>query len=285
MRYYKYNTGKYKTYYNILFFLKLFLLFTLLNNKSFGQQQAKKNAKEWLLGISVPANRHVVTDKKFSALSFSGMNAGAAITIKYKHGNTEHDVTACYAKGNLSTNGLSKSTVTQSILNIDYANLYPVYTAKNNLLKLKLGAGLQFMDNKRVFKEFINLNRSFETVLSIGPIFQIAYNLTGILTGFSISNRFTIPLAGIMLQPAYAANFAEGQELNKNPGIGTFFKTAEAISLNKFFCVKNSLVIEKTFNGKHTIGVKYNWAYYKINTNRVTLQANHQLGIAYQYKL
>jgi hypothetical protein len=285
MNYCKHKTGYYKIRCDLLFFFKLVCLFFLFNNKCFSQGKPEKKVNEWLLSVNLLANRSAVTDKKFSALFFSGINAGAAIAIKYKHGNAEHNIKACYAKGNLRTNNLSKAIVNQSILNIDYANLYPVYTSKNNLLKLKFGSGLQFTHTKRTYKEFINLNQSFETVLSIGPVVQTAYNFTGVLTGFSISNHFVIPLAGVMSQPAYAANVAEGQEPNKTPGISSFFKTGQAVSLNKFFAIKNSLAIEKVFNRKHTIAVKYNWMYYKINTNRIVLQANHQLGIVYQYKL
>jgi hypothetical protein len=285
MNYFKHKTGYYKARYCLLFFFKLVCLFLLLNNKCFSQRKPEKKINEWLLSVNLLANRPTVTDKKFSTLLFSGINAGAAIAIKYKRGTAEHNITACYAKGNLRTNSLSKAIANQSILDIDYANLYPVYTSKNNLLKVKLGPGLQFMYTKRAYKEFINLNQSFETVLSIGPVVQTAYNFRGVLTGFSISNRFAVPLAGIISQPAYAANVAEGQEANKTQGISSFFKTGQRASLNKFFAIKNSLVIEKTFNGKHTIGVKYNWMYYKINTNRIVLQANHQLGIGYQYKL
>jgi hypothetical protein len=285
MNYCKHKTGYYKIRCYLLFFFKLVCLFLLFNNKCFSQGKPEKKVNEWLLSVNLLVNRSAVTDKKFSALSFSGINAGAAIAIKYKHGTAEHDIAACYAKGNLSTNSLSKAIASQSILDVDYANLYPVYTSKNNLLKVKLGPGLQFIHTNRAFKEFINLNRSFETALSIGTVVQTAYNFRGVLTGFSISNRFAVPLAGIMSQPAYAANVAEGQEPNKTPGISSFFKTGQAVSLNKFFAIKNSLAIEKVFNKKHTVAVKYNWMYYKINSNRVILQANHQLGIAYQYKL
>ncbi len=281
----KHQTGYLKKNYSYSFSATLLCLLLLITNKSTGQLQAEKNKQGLFLSINVLASRSIVIDKKFSALPFSGTNAGTAFAAEYRRGKTAHHIEAYYTKGNLSTGISPKNKLNQRILNIEYSNVYLIYISKNKLLQCHAGPGIQLLYNKKFFENFINLNRSFETALSLVAAFQVKYNLPDDLKGLSISNRFVIPLAGAISQPVYASNSADEQELTKSYGFSSFFKTAQAVSINKFFSLKNNLAIEKKLNDKHTLAVNYNWAYYKVKTVREVVQANHQLGILYQYKL
>jgi hypothetical protein len=264
---------------------RLFILcfFFMMKIQVSGQIDSGKRARDWFLSVDVMLNRTALIDKKFSSVPFSGTSPAISSSIKCEGPTAEHEITILYIfNSKLKTNTSLQSKPEQTGVNLDYINLYPLYKSGNHQLKCKAGGGIQFLHTERVFKDYINNNRSFEIAVSAGAIIQAEYNLPDKFKGFYLINRITIPFLFFYSQPAYSGN---DEELNNRSALNIFFKKNNFAAIPQLLRFKNSFAIEKKIDDRRFVAVTYNWDYYNIRTLRKVLISGHQAGVLFRYKL
>ena len=285
MKYYRQQAG-FRTFCYLKTSLPvLLILIFLYNGKVIAQVNNFLPVRSWGVSADIFFNHTSVTDKKNSSLTFTGSAPGLSTFIKYRHVNAEHEVSVFYLPNSgLKTNVTPATKLTQAIFNLEYANYYTVYNSGSGLLKCKAGGAIQFLNATRLFDAFINSNYSFETALSLGGLFEAQYSPEGNLSGFTISNRITLPFVFSFSQPTFSGNSQSDLDAKNSTAVKKLFSDNRLIFLPDFFRIRNSLALGKKLGNNHNVSIMYTWEYYKIQSSRNVILSNHQLGILYSYK-
>ncbi len=269
-------------YFNLSGRLSLiFFFFILLSSNMEGQ--GNLNEKSLLVSIKAFAGNSSVIDYKFSSIPFKGFNPGASLSLKFRRTRMEHEIQGLFTKGKLKADKFPNDVLNQKIINLDYNALWYL-ASENNRLQIKAGGALQLLYAERIYNGFINMHRSFETLVSIGPVTEINYYLPQVLDGIAFSDRIILPLLFSYSQSPYLSDEFYNSDLKNNHGLGLFFSQNQIAAIAKIFRITNSFAVEKEIAGKHFISLTYRWDFYHLKTSREVLEANHQPGISYTYK-
>ena len=244
------------------------ILFFALYNVSEAQSISSQQQEKWQLSAGIVASQSNVIDKSFSSLPYTGINAGAFLSLQYRQNKSFHELDAFYSGGSLKTSG-NFSQLKNIYLNIDYANVYAIGPA-NRSLKFCGGGGINVLYAQRDYNNFVNNNNSFEFATSLSAVFEISYLFNNT---FSISDRLIVPVVSAVVQPDY------GDDVKSN----SFFSSMHMLSFSSFLRVKNNLRVDMNFAPRHNLGLGYSWDYYQLKDIRDVKYANHELMLIYSY--
>lgn len=265
-------------------FIISFYLLIFVSGDGICQVNPSAGKNRWSISLNPCINRSAVINTKFSSIPFRGITAGIGGFIKYQRPLAEHELHVFYTQGDNETNSTPLYNLNQTIFNIDYGNLYSIYSSANNLLECKVGGIIQLFYAGRVYNGFINQNHSFESALSFGGNIKLIFNLPGKLSGFAITNRLAIPLVFGYSTPDNLKNAMDSPGSKTNSAIDYLFTYTRLGGIGKLLKIKNFISIERTLNPKNLLALTYNWDYYNIETASKVNAANHQLGISYRYE-
>ena len=268
-----------------LLWIIIFLLCISIQLRGISQGIADREIGGWRLTAGAVASRSSVTDKKFSTVPFTAIVPGLTASIQYSHRHAGHDIHICYIKGQLKSDKSLLAGPDQKMFTLDYANLYVVYRSGNGLFTGKTGGGLQLFYTGRKYNDFINSNHSFEMAASLGPVAEITCDLPGALAGFSLLDRFTLPVVFLYAQSPYGADVFPAESSGKKSDLGNFFAHNKLAAIPGLLRFSNSMMIQKNITSRQQLAVSYNWDFYHIKTSQDVRRANHQLIISYSYML
>ncbi len=265
---------------------KLLVILILLwtSCRVIAQQSHAGREAQWDFAIGAGAGRAVVADKKFSALSFTGVTISGNASVSYQRNKLSHQLDFSYASGTLQT-GKKESSLQHNYFNADYINLYKLSDGNENKFVYKAGVCVNMLYAGRSFAGFINNKTSFDFATSIGAAASVQYFPGDPTTGFSITDRLLIPVVSAIVQPAFGSDNASGSLDKTGFSTGDIFSHGRIESFNSFVRIKNVLAIEKRLAGKNSIVLNYYWEYYHITGNREVLQANHMVLLSYFFIL
>ncbi len=266
------------------FLIFSFYLLFLANGKVICQAAPSAGENTWYIALSPCVNKSIVIDTKFSDIPFSGITPGIGGFVRYKRRLAEHELLIFYSLGDNEAKVEPQYNLNQTILNIDYSNLYSIHSSTNNLFECKVGGIVQVFYANRVYKGFINQNHSFESALSLGGNIKMIYKFAGKLSGFAITNRVTVPFIFGYSTPDDLNSSSDSPESKNNSDMDHLFTYTKLGGIGRLVKIKNFTTIERTLNQKFLLALTYNWDYYKIETGNTVIVANHQLGISCRYK-
>ena len=231
-----------------------------------------------VINFGVLANYSSVIDQKYSSLSYSGINPGLSARFKIRLPHIEHVFEAVYSGGNLETSSPVSKTLKTTLLNINYYSLVPVYKSGNELFSVQVGAGMGFLYNQRVYSDFINSGRTFETIISLAGTGLVEYTFGSEIHSLRLSDHFTVPFLFYYLQPGYSSLTEPVSETEsvKNQD--------HVVFIPKVLRFSNMVSLEKPLNHSLAVFLFYNWDFYQIKSSREIRNNNQEIGLAVSYK-
>jgi hypothetical protein len=249
--------------------MRIICLLILVTYAATGKTQEDRLQKKWVLHIRVVAGKLYNTDRNFSSQPFSGINGGGAASIIYQANNVSHEWSISFYGGNLKSSDHSM-TGTQTGTGFDYINLYRMGAASGSAISVKAGPCVNVLYNKRVYDGFVNNRTSFEFASSAGAAGEVTWSGNLAANGISIADRICIPIISTLIQPAFGGEPADG-----------YNNRTQVTSVGNFLRISNRLSVEKVIGERHAVSLHYEWDFYRIDTERVVKQANHQVAFAW----
>ncbi len=268
-----------------LFCSKTVLIFSFLiifGTQKVNSQEKNDSLTKWVIGLQGNINQNSVIDNNFSSLPYSGSYLGAAFSIDYQKKKAIHIFEVNYSKGVLKTRYQDK--LTQANLNFEYTNLYKFGALEStSLIKFYGGGNFGYLHAARKYSTFINNNETFESAISLGASVKALFVPQGKLSGFSVSNSFSMPIISAVGQPAFGSELSPGSINSEGSKLKSTIESQKILNISEFFQLKNTLAINKYFKRNNKIALSYSINYYHIKTQREVKQSQHSLGLSYNY--
>lgn len=237
-----------------------------------GMYAYAQDAASWQLRAKLFAGYANVKDEVFSKLNYTGWSAGAGAAVRFEKGRSLHEWEVAFSKGNLEheNNGAQQTYITG-----DYTYLYSLREQAD--INYDVGGSINILYAKRSYDDFINYNVSNELITSLSVVGAMSVSLGN---GFSVYDRLQLPLVSMVMQPSVYDENAPGKT---GSGLKDFFKSSRLASFRSFLRIKNNLILEKEIGLRQSISFAYSWDFYRVRDQIGIRQANHQLGITYNY--
>jgi hypothetical protein len=265
-------------------FLTLSLFFTFLCNKTFSQQYAAQNDKRIDLKAGVFFNRTISVDNIFSQVSYAGSSPAFLLGITKEKTRTMQSITTQFNTGKLAMNNGPEYTAQHLFFNLDYRLLFKLNQTSAKQFTSAAGLVIDVLYDKKDYSQFVNRTSTYTTASSLGAAFQAGYGFND--NTIIISDRLAIPLVAFVDQPSYDNELPPGDTNQPGHSAGHYFKNGRFTSVSSLVRLKNSLMLSRIFNQRHTISLEYNWDFYRLRLNEdVKKQASHNVGITYQITL
>ncbi|MHA4807430.1 hypothetical protein ACX0G9_04970 [Flavitalea flava] len=251
--------------------VSLFVLL-LMDLSAKSQEPPVPTSGNWRIYAGVTTTHLSVIDKTFSSIPYEGYNIGLCAGLKWDNGRASHEWDAYFSSGTLKTNVNPVASLTQTYLTAGYTHLYHIGPqGMSNPLELKAGGNLHLLYASRDYQGFLNNTVSNEFAASIGAALEINYVFSGVLEGFSLSDKLILPVVSCLRQPGFGGDNAP--------------EDSRLVSYSSLLQFYNGLTLEKNITAHQKISIGYTWDFYRITVVREVKQAANRLALSYHFNL
>lgn len=236
-------------------------------------------------GLGLSGGRSLLLDNTISALTFTGFYKGiSAKAVIERKNKQEHIFYLTVRSGKSTKSSFYKNEMRKINTELSYTYLHEWFSvAGAHRFSLKSGAVIGLLYNNRIYKGYINREKSFEYNASIGAVVKTVFALNSHPQAWTIGNKLAFSPLSFLVQPAFERETISGI-IQENKNTNSFFKAGNLIGPAGFFQLNNELLLQKTISKTAAVSVAYLWNFWRINGNREVKQGSHLLELIYLLK-